>query len=109
MAAKELLGEFEHHVLLATLRLGDEGYTASILRQLEERTGREVSAAAVYIALRRLEQHGLVRSRLRRGLGEGERRERRHFKATPAGLELAREARRRLTRLWEELDAVVGA
>jgi PadR family transcriptional regulator, regulatory protein PadR len=109
MAAKEVLGEFEHHVLLATMRLGEAGYTSSILRELEERTGREVSAAAVYIALRRLERHGLIRSRLRRAVADGERRERRHFMVTTAGAALAREARRRLTRLWEDLDGIAEA
>jgi DNA-binding PadR family transcriptional regulator len=103
MRDKAVLGEFEHHVLLATLRLGDLGYTGSILRELEERTGREIAAAAVYIALRRLEKNGLVVSRLRVGREGGERRERRHFRATPAGVARAQEARRRLLRLWEDL------
>src|SRR6185436_5777890 len=98
--SKSALGEFEHHVLLATLRLGDEAYTASILLELEQRTGREVSAAAVYIALRRLEKSGLVRSRLKTGVERNERRERRFVRVTPAGVKLLAEARRRLDRLW---------
>lgn len=104
MADKATLGEFEHHVLLAVLRLGENAYTASILIELEERTGREVSAAAVYISLRRLERAGLVRSRLKTGVERNERRERRYVKATPAGVRLVREARRRFDSLWEGLD-----
>ena len=56
---KQMVGEFEHHVLLALLRQGDEGYSVPIISELEERTGREVAPAAVYIALRRLEAKGL--------------------------------------------------
>lgn len=108
MARKSVLGEFEHHVLLAALRLGEEAYTASILRELEARTGREVAAAAVYVSLRRLERHGLVRSALRTGRTAGERRERRFFRVTSAGVDLVLEARRRLDRLWEGLEVSRG-
>ena len=104
MSAKSALGEFEHHVLLAALRLGEDGYTASILLELEDRTGREISAAAVYIALRRLERAGFVRSRLKTGIERNERRERRYVRVTPAGVRAVQEARRRLDRLWEGLD-----
>lgn len=103
MGAKAVLGEFEHHVLLATMRLDEDAYTTSILQELEERTGREVSASAVYVALRRLEKSGMVRSRLRTGEELGERRERRYFTATDAGRDLVVEARRRLERLWQDL------
>ena len=44
--AKDLLGEFEHHVLLALLRRGEEGYSVPIVLELEERTGREVAPAS---------------------------------------------------------------
>ena len=106
MGGKSVLGEFEHHVLLTALRLEDGAYTANIVVELEARTGREVAAAAVYIALRRLEKNGLVRSRLRRGEPEG--RERRYFRVTADGVAMAREARRRLEALWDGLAPVRG-
>lgn len=102
--SEKSLGEFEHHVILAALRLGEEAYTSSIMLEIEARTGREVSAAAVYIALRRLEEGGLVRSRLRTATERNERRERRYVRVTPDGIELAREARRRFERLWQGLS-----
>src|SRR5687767_14429964 len=108
MADKTSLGEFEHHVLLAALRLGDDAYTTSVLTELELRTGREVSAAAVYIALRRLENAGLVRSRLKTAMELNERRERRYVRVTPAGIRLVREARRRFVRLWDGLNIVTA-
>jgi DNA-binding PadR family transcriptional regulator len=105
---KAALGEFEHHVMLAALRLNDHAYTATILLELEQRTGREVSAAAVYIALRRLERSGLVRSTLKTGPGDHERRERRYVRVTPRGIKMVREARQRLDRLWDGLRIVPG-
>lgn len=104
MGDKDTLGEFEHHVLLASLRLGNEAYTASILAELEDRTGREVSAAAVYIALRRLERAGFVETKLRRGTQRNEDRERRYVRVTRPGLSAVRAARERLVRLWDGLS-----
>lgn len=109
MSPKSSLGEFEHHVLLAALRLGDEAaYTTSILDELEARTGREVSAAAVYIALRRLENTGMVKSWMRESNELGERRQRRYVRITPSGIALARDARQRLLSLWDGLTIVTG-
>jgi DNA-binding PadR family transcriptional regulator len=103
MGEKHSLGEFEHHVILAALRLGEDAYTTSILSELEDRTGREVSAAAVYIALRRLERAGMVQTRLRLTTERNERRERRYVRVTRPGIEAVRAARQRLVRLWEGL------
>src|SRR5678815_3500532 len=58
------LGEFEQLVLLALMRLGDGAYGASIEREIEEHADRQVSLAAVYTTLMRMEQKGLVESRI---------------------------------------------
>ena len=50
-----IVGEFEQLVLLALLRLGNGAYGASILRELRERTGREIAIGALYMTLGRLE------------------------------------------------------
>jgi PadR family transcriptional regulator, regulatory protein PadR len=104
MSQKELLGEFEHQVLLALLRQGADGYSVPIVLELEERTGREVSAAAVHIALRRLEDKGLAHSELRRASAAEGGRERRYYTLTAEGRERLREARRVFLRLWEGLE-----
>jgi PadR family transcriptional regulator PadR len=94
------LGEFEHYVLLALLSLGGSTHGAPVVEALESATGRPVSPAAVFIALRRLEQRGLTRSSKRDALpGEGGRG-RRIFKLTPVGVARLRDARRTLERLW---------
>ncbi len=103
--AKPNLGELEHQVLLAVLRLGGEAYSVPLVLELEERTGREVAQAAVFIALRRLEAKGLLTSRLDdHAIGETGR-VRRYFKLTEAALHRLKETRRALVRLWEGLDA----
>lgn len=102
MPSKSALGETEHHVLLAAARLGPEADTVAIVRELETRTGRSVAPAAVYIALRRLEEHRMVRSRL--VTRDGEQRTRRQFDLTAAGRGVLRTSRERLLNLWDGLD-----
>ena len=102
---KETLGEFEHQVLLAILRLGGEAYSVNLVLELEERTGREVAQAAVFIALRRLEKKGLLTSRLEERTKQTGR-VRRYFKPTRTALQRLKETRRSLERLWEGLDVL---
>ncbi|UCG89122.1 MAG: helix-turn-helix transcriptional regulator [Gemmatimonadota bacterium] len=104
---KKSLGEFEQQVLVAILRLGSESYTVPIVLELEERTERAVSPAAVYIALRRLEKRGLVSSRLEAATPEAGNRPRRYFRLEPEALERLQESRRILERLWEGVGPVV--
>ncbi len=105
---KDTLGEFEHQVLLAALRRKGLAYSASIVTELEERAGRNVSPAAVHIALARLEDAGLVASHVRVGPGRGGERERRYVKVTARGLDLLRSSRRQLLDLWEGLEPLLG-
>jgi DNA-binding PadR family transcriptional regulator len=54
------LGEFEQIVLLAVLRLGDQGYGVTILAEIATKTGRNPSPGALYTTLHRMEDKGLV-------------------------------------------------
>lgn len=56
------LGEFEQLILFSVLHLEDEAYGVTIRESIEERTGRAVSSGAIYTALGRLEERGLVTS-----------------------------------------------
>jgi DNA-binding PadR family transcriptional regulator len=98
------LGEFEHIVLLAILRLGDEAYAIPIREEIEERTGRAVARGALYTALERLETKRFLRSRMSDPLPERGGRSRRYFTVTAAGLSAMRASRRSLLRLWQGLE-----
>lgn len=106
--ARRSLGEFEKQVMLTILQLGGEAYSVPMVVELEARSGREVSQAAVYIALRRLEEKGLVTSRMEAGDETDTGRERRYFRVAPEGLELLRRSRETMERFWEGLDGLVG-
>jgi len=99
--SRDTLGEFEHMVLLAILRLGGEAYSVPIVLELEERTGREVAQAAVFIAMKRLEKKGLLTSRMDDHAVKETGRVRRYFQLTDAGREKLRETREALVSLWD--------
>jgi DNA-binding PadR family transcriptional regulator len=79
------LGDFEQLVLFALVRLGPDAYGASVRSEIESRTGRSVSISAVYTTLERLEQKGLVRSRIGEPTAERGGRRKRHFELLPPG------------------------
>jgi len=79
------LGEFEQLLLFAVLRLSDDAYGARIRQEIEERTGRSVSAGAVYTGLDRLEQRGLVTSREGEATPVRGGRRKRYYKLEPRG------------------------
>lgn len=104
---RDRLGEFEHRVLLAILRLGGEAYSVPLVLELEDRTGREVSQSSVFIVLQRLEKKGLLESRLDDSTKPETGRVRRYFALTEVALERLRESRRDLLSLWDGIGATL--
>lgn len=101
---RETLGEFEQMVLVAILQLTGDVYGVPIVDEIQRRTGRRVGDAAVYVALRRLEQRGLIESWMSEPTPERGGKAKRCVKVTPAGVRAVREAREAMDRMWEGLD-----
>ena len=103
MAKGESLGEFEHLVMLAVLRLGADAYGMRVRREIAERTGRDVSIGAVYATLDRLAEKGLVVSTLSDPTPERGGRAKRSFQLTGAGADAVNRARQDLASMQEGL------
>ena len=101
------LGQFEHVVLLAILRLGDTAYAPAILEEIEARTGRPPSPGSMYVTLDRLEEKGMLRSRLADGDPERGGRQRRYVTVSAYGLRELRASRTALIELWRGLEGVL--
>lgn len=97
------LGEFEHHVLLAILRLADQAYGVTIRSELSTCTGRAVTPGAIYTTLDRMEEKGLVESVLGDATAERGGRAKRYYHVTAQGLESVRQAQKALLNLWDGL------
>jgi PadR family transcriptional regulator PadR len=104
MASTLQLGEFEQIVLLSILRLKDDAYGVSIRSEIRKCTGRERAPGALYTTLDRLEEKGLVRSRMGDPTPERGGRPKRYFTVSATGLKAVTHAQRSYRRLLEGLE-----
>jgi DNA-binding PadR family transcriptional regulator len=102
------LGEFEQLLLLALVHLPEaDAYGARIRSEIEARTGRAVSPGAIYTALDRLEQRGLVASRLGEPTPARGGKRKRHYRLQAAGIQLLQRTQDALARMARGLDPIV--
>jgi DNA-binding PadR family transcriptional regulator len=94
------LGEFEQLILFSLLHLGDDAYGVAIRESIEERTGRTVSSGAIYTALGRLEERGMVASREEKPT-DGPGRPRKYYDLEPSGARALMEA-------YETMQSMAG-
>jgi DNA-binding PadR family transcriptional regulator len=106
MAGREHLGELEHLVLLAVLRLGEDAYGVPIRLEIERRAGRSLTVGALYRTLDRLEAKGYVTSRFGDPTPERGGRSRRYFKMRPLGNQALRASREALAAMWKGVELV---
>lgn len=106
MSTRDYLGEFEHIVVLALLRLADHAYGVTVRQEIEARTGREVSIGAIYATLGRLEAKGYVKSHLGDPTPERGGRSKRFFRVTAKGMLSVNRSQRALRSMTEGLNLV---
>ena len=95
------LGQFEEFVLLALVRLRENGYGVTVRREIAERTSRDVSIGAVYTTLERLERKGYVSSWMGEPTPKRGGRAKRYFKIEAPGAEALSEITKAAARLSE--------
>jgi PadR family transcriptional regulator PadR len=106
-----VVGEFEQLVLFALLRLGNGAFGAAIHREIAARTGRRVTASAVYVTLDRLEAKRMVCAYVGNPSRQRGGRRRKHYLLDTAGQRAILRAYRSLMAmvagLQGEIDAIV--
>jgi DNA-binding PadR family transcriptional regulator len=85
MKRGELLGSLEYIILLALVQLEGTAHGTIVRREIEQRTGRNISIGAVYATLERLEAKGYVSSRTGEPTPERGGRAKRLFHVEAAG------------------------
>jgi PadR family transcriptional regulator PadR len=106
MSDRNYLGSFEHIVLLGLLRLSDQAYGVTVRKEIEARTGREVSIGAIYATLDRLEAKGYVKSQLSDPTPERGGRSKRFFRVTANGIAEVNRSHRAIRKMSQGLDLV---
>lgn len=100
MRRGELLGSLEHIILLALVRLEGTAHGMIVRREIEERTGRNISIGAVYATLERLQAKGYVSSFTGEPTPERGGRAKRLFRVEAAGeraLQISKQTIRNMT------------
>jgi len=103
MTGRDHLGEFEHVVILAVLRLGDRAYGVTVRQEIEYRIKREVSIGAIYATLDRLEAKGYVKSQFGDPTPERGGRSKRFFRVSAKGVAAVNRTHRALQSMTEGL------
>ncbi len=102
--ATTYIGELEHLLLLAVLRLGPDAFGLQIARELEARAGRRLSRGALYTSLDRLEDKGLLRGKLAAGGEDRDGLPRRLYTVSAGGRAALRDYRSTLRRMWRGVE-----
>ena len=85
MGGRIYLGEFEELILLATGILYEDPYAVAIANEIENQTGRGVNVSAVHKSLYRLEEKGMLKSKLSEPEAKRGGKRKRLFFLTPYG------------------------
>lgn len=101
------MGEVEHLVLLAVLRLRGGAFALDVLHELDREAGHAVSRGALYKTMERLEAKGLLAWEVEEGTPERGGHPRRSFSVTPAGVEELTRARTRLLNMWDGVSGLL--
>jgi len=99
------LGNLEEAVLLIVLYL-DEAYGVSVAEEYKEQSGQGISIPAIHTVLRRLEEKGILKSKMGEASPERGGRRKRLYEGTAYGLNLIREIKKERMRLWAKIPAL---
>ena len=99
--SKEYLGEFEELVLTMVGILQDDAYGNAIVNEIKDRLGRESNLSAVHVTLYRLEDKGLIKSKMGGATSSRGGRRKRIFTITNAGLAMLRTMKEARMDLWK--------
>jgi PadR family transcriptional regulator PadR len=109
MAKPDSLGQFEQLVLTAILSLRGNAYGVTIHEKVQTLAGaKPVSLGAIYVTLDRLEDKGLVSSRLSDPTPERGGRAKRCYRMEALGERALQESAETAKRVWDAITEVWG-
>jgi DNA-binding PadR family transcriptional regulator len=109
MSKGDSLGQFEQLLLTAILQLRDDAYGVSIHGKASELAHpKQVSLGAIYVTLDRLEDKGLISSRLSDPTPERGGRAKRCYRIEAAGERALQESAVTAKRIWDVTASIWG-
>jgi len=99
-----MLGELEQLVVLGVMHAGKDAYGVPVHDEIQRRAGRDLTLGTIYKTLTRLEEKGLVASRIGEPTAERGGRRTKCYAVTPAGRRELQLSIRTLRRMASGLD-----
>ena len=100
------IGEFEELCLLAVGILGEDAYGITVKREVEDRSGRNVTISTIHSTLIRLEKKRLLASRMGGASESRGGRAKRLFALTATGKQAILEVRDLRNQMWQDLPNI---
>lgn len=100
---RQNIGEFEEIVLLVVAAQHDQAYGLSVTQAIGEQLERDVKLSSVHTSLYRLEEKGLVESRIGETSTDRGGRKKRHFVITELGKKALVSAQEARQQLWSQI------
>jgi len=101
------LGEFEELVLLTVASLVDDAYSVAISDELSKHAKRSVKLGVVHSVLNRLEEKGLVKSKLGEATASRGGKRKRFYVVTGAGKASLVRAKEIRDQLWQKIPNLI--
>ena len=100
------IGELEELILLTVGILYKEAYGVAVMDEVEKQTGRSLNISAVHAVLKRLEEKGLVKSRMSDPTEERGGRRKRIFLLTASGKRALEDAHEIRNQLFQQIPKI---
>ena len=101
------LGEFEELVLLTIAALVNDAYSVAVCDELEKSTGRSAKLGVVHAVLNRLEEKGLVKSKLGEATSTRGGKRKRFYLITNGGKAALIKSKELRDELWNKIPDLV--
>jgi PadR family transcriptional regulator, regulatory protein PadR len=101
------LGEFEELVLLTIAALMSDAYSVAICDELQKSTGRSAKLGVVHAVLNRLEEKGLIKSKLGEATSTRGGKRKRFYSITNGGKAALIKSKELRDELWNKIPDLV--
>ena len=102
-----ILSRADEILLLAILRLKENAYGVTIIKEVFERTGKKLKFGGLWVSLDILSKKGFISKAIADPTPQRGGRSKIYYKLTAAGLEALRETRHFQDSLWEGIPEVI--
>jgi PadR family transcriptional regulator PadR len=103
----KILSRSDEILLMAILRLKDNAYGVTIIKEVKKNTGRELKIGALWVALDILNQRGLIEKRMGDPTPQRGGRSKIYYSLTPNGLNELERIRNFQRELWKGIPETI--